>query len=171
MANFKSGWHILYTRHQHEKKVRDNLLEQSINAYLPIKKIPKKLWDRIKYVDAPLFPSYVFVYLKTIYEYYTGLGLNGVLYYVRSGKEIARIKESLILDIRLLTEQYTDVEVSTHDFKPGQRLVIQQGALKGLDCEVVQVNGKGKILIRIHLLQRSLLFSLAENNLMGLKTN
>ena len=163
MANFKAGWHILYTRHQHEKKVRDNLMEQSINAYLPIKKTRKKIWDRIKYIETPLFPSYVFVYLNTIDEYYTGLGLNGVLYYVRSGKEIARINESLILDIRLLTEQYTDIEVSTHDFKPGQRLVIQQGALKGLDCEVVQVNGKGKILIRIHLLKRNLLFTLDED--------
>ena len=70
------------------------------------------------------------------------------------------MNESVIDNIRLVTEQDGEVEVSSERFRPGQRMVIREGALTGLFGEMVQCNGHQKILIRVQLLQRSLLVTL-----------
>jgi len=49
------------------------------------------MWhDRRKYVDEPLFPSYVFICLDSMQAYYEGLDAEGVPCYVKIGKEMAR---------------------------------------------------------------------------------
>jgi transcriptional antiterminator RfaH len=53
-----------------------------------------------------------------------------------------------------------NIEVTTDHFQPGQQLYIQHGPLTGICCEVVQVNGSQKILVRLQLLQRNILVTL-----------
>jgi len=160
MNKFHAGWYLFYTRPRHEKKVLSGLAKMEINSFLPTKKSIRNWHDRKKIIDEPLFPSYVFIYFQSTRDYFTGLGIEGVLYCVRSGKELARVNESVINNIRLVTEQDSEVEVSSERFRPGQRMVIREGALTGLFGEMVQCNGHQKILIRVQLLQRSLLVTL-----------
>jgi hypothetical protein len=100
-----------------------------------------------------------------MHDYYGGMDAGGALYYVRNGKDIARVKESIIDDIKLVAGQGTDVEVSSSPFEPSQKLVISEGALTGLFCEVVEFKNKTKLLVRVELLQRSLLVSLPTEHL------
>lgn len=97
MNTFTTGWYVMYTRPQHEKKVTIRLSELGFSCYLPIRKMLKIWHDRKKYVEEPLFQSYVFVHLNGIEDYYLGQHLPGVLQYVRFGKEVARVSEDLSL--------------------------------------------------------------------------
>lgn len=165
MSSFKNGWYVIYTRPRHEKKVAGKLAETGINIFLPTRK-QIRIWnDRKKCIEEPLFPSYVFVYLDGLQSYYAALGLEGVLYYVKTGKEVARVSESIVNDIRLITDQAKDLEVTDDYFQPGQKLVISQGALTGLNCEIVQSNGKQRVLVRVDLLQRNILLTLSTEHL------
>src|SRR6186713_504092 len=156
MYNFREGWYLIYTKPRQEKKVHTRLTEKNVNALLPTKKTLRTWHDRKKYVDEPLFPSYVFIYLTDMQKYYEGIDAEGALYYVRCGKEIARVSKSVIDNIILIADGSNDLEVSQSHFQPGRRLVISQGALAGLSCEVVQYNNKQKLLVRVDLLQRNL---------------
>ncbi len=98
-------------------------------------------------------------------SYYAGMDAPGALYYIRSGKEIARVRESVINNIKLVAIQAKDFEVSDQQFLPGRKLVISKGALTGLSCEVVKVNNKQKLLVRVELLQRIMLLTLPPENL------
>lgn len=167
MKNFITGWYLLYTRPRHEKKVSNTLTESSVNVYLPTAKKLRTWCDRKKYVDEALFPSYVFVHLTSMHDYLNALNTEGALYFVRFGKEIARVHQSVIDDIRLVVSKGTDIEVTPQYFSLGQKLVINQGPLTGLSCEVVQYNGKEKLLVRVNLLQRNILLTLPPNNLMA----
>lgn len=168
MNNFHAGWYLLYTLPHHEKKVYMRLTEKYINSFLPTRKTLRKWHDRKRYIDEPLFPSYVFIYLDCRQHYFEGMDVEGVLHYVKLGKEIARVNESVINNIRLATEQGKEIEISSDSFQPGQQLVIREGPLTGLSCEVIQVNQKKKLLIRINLIQRSLLLTLPAEYLMAI---
>lgn len=160
MSTFNEGWYLIYTRPRHEKKVADGMAEVGVTSFLPRIKQLRNWSDRRKYIDMPLFPSYIFVFLKDMTDYYHASGTDGVLYFVKFDKKIARVQDSIINNLRLLVEQGADVQVTTELFQPGQQLVISDGPLTGLSCEVVQVNGKEKVLVRVHLLQRNVLATL-----------
>jgi transcriptional antiterminator RfaH len=89
MALVYPGWYVLYTKPNHEKKVTASLNDRNIRCYLPLKRSLRKMGNRRKIVDTPLFPSYVFIYLEELQHYYSGLDLEGVLNYVRIGRDIA----------------------------------------------------------------------------------
>jgi|SRR5882757_6163772 len=167
MEKFNAGWYLIYTRPQHEKKVWARLTEMSISSFLPTTKKLRAWHDRKKYIDMPLFPSYVFVFLKSMDDYYRGLETEGVLYYVRSGKVIAKVNESVVNNIRLLVEKGdNEIEVSTLNLRPGQELSICEGPLTGLSCEMIHLDGRQKVLVRVNLLQRNLLITLPQQYLM-----
>jgi transcription antitermination factor NusG len=160
MSKFIAGWYVVYTKPRHEKKIAIGCSERGLRNYLPTVKRIHKWHDRKKLIEEPLFPSYVFVYLDDMEHYYEGLNIKGVWHYVRSGKEIARVNEKTVEDVRVLVEKGADVEVSSATFQKGQRLTISQGPLTGLSCEMIQLNGKEKLLVRVSLLQRTLLATL-----------
>lgn len=170
MQNFHEGWYLIYTKPHHEKKVHARLSELNIPSFLPTTKRLRSWHDRKRYVDEPLFPSYIFIYLKDMQNYYGGIDTEGALYYVRSGKTIAKVHESIVNSIRLLVEKGDEVEVSAGNICAGQQLTISQGPLTGLSGEVVEVRGSQKILVRVHLLQRNLLAMLPSNYLMPVQS-
>lgn len=167
MDLFRSGWYLIYTKPQHEKKVHAHLTEIKVDSFLPTRKILRTWHDRKKYVDEPLFPSYVFIYLNDKKNYYDGIDTEGSLYYVRSGKEIARVSEAIVNNIKLAVDQGNDIQISEDRFQPGRKLVINKGPLTGLSCEVVRYNNKQKLLLRIDLLQRNILITLPTEYLMS----
>ena len=166
MKNFHAGWYLIYTKPRHEKKVYTRLVEINIDSFLPTKKVLRTWHDRKKYIDEPLFPSYVFIYLNDMQNYYDGMETEGALYYVRTGKEIARVNDTVINNIKLAAGQGNDIEISDFRFRPGQKLVIREGALTGLSCELIQYNNKQRLLVRIDLLKRNILLTLPEEHLL-----
>ena len=165
MSKLLAGWYLIYTKPRHEKKVHAELTEMKMDSFLPITKKLRIWHDRKKYVDEPLFPSYVFVYLNDMQNFYKGIDTEGALYYVRYGKEIARVQDSVVNNIRLVAQQAKDLEISDTRFQPGRKLVICQGALTGLSCEVVEVGIKQMLLVRVDLLQRNILLTLPAEHL------
>jgi transcriptional antiterminator RfaH len=157
MNNFRNGWYLIYTKPRHEKKVHTRLTEVNIKSFLPTKKVLRTWHDRRKYVEEPLFPSYVFIYLNDMDNYYSGMDTEGSLSYVKIGREIARVSDSTVDNIKLLIDRGDEIEVSTTNFVAGQQLIIREGPLTGLSCEMVQSDRGRKILVRVQLLQRNLL--------------
>jgi transcriptional antiterminator RfaH len=160
-----AGWYVIYTRPRHERKVVAYLSELKIVSLLPVTRVFRKTKSKIKYLDTPLFPCYIFICVKDLDEFYRVLSLDGVLYYVRTGKEVAKVSESVIHNIRVLAGQGidSDIEVSDADFLPGKKILIKDGAMTGLNGEIIETRGQQKILVRIRLLQRSILITLSSD--------
>ncbi|PSL44169.1 transcription antitermination factor NusG [Chitinophaga niastensis] len=167
MNNTIAGWYVIYTRPQHEKKVSFRLTEMNIATLLPTVKKQRIQKDRKKYIHAPIFPSYIFVYLNDLEEYYKGLSIDGVLYYVRSGKDVARVSANVIRNVRILMEQAKDstMEVSAAYFPQGKEVVIKDGPMTGMTGEIMKVDGEEKVLVRVTLLQRNILITLPSEDI------
>jgi transcriptional antiterminator RfaH len=170
MSVFVSGWYVVYTKPRHEKKVAAFLSSFNIANFLPTTRLLRIWKDRKKYIDSPLFPSYVFVHLEDMETYYRVLNLEAVLYYVRLGKEVVRVKEDVFHNIRLIMKQVNDIDIEVSDdyFQPGKQLMIKDGILCGLLCEVVEVKGEQKILVRVNMLQKKSLVTVSGEYLKSL---
>ena len=160
MGQFSPAWCLIYTRSKQEKKVAGLLSKHNITCLLPLKKERSKRRDRVKVIDEPLFPSYVFVQLQSLTEYTSSLNLEGVCYYVKFNNQIAKISEQEIENIRLLSSVATGVEVSFERFRKGTEYLIEQGPLSGLFCEIIEYKGHHKLLVRVQILQRAVLINL-----------
>ena len=168
MEKFIAGWFVIYTKPRHEKKISNQLANLNVTHLLPLVKKLRTWSDRKKYLDEPLFPSYVFVKLEDSHSYFYTLEIGGVLHYVKSGKQIARVNETIIDNLRLVTTHSpANLEVSSAHIYPGKRLCISEGPFTGLNCEAIDYKGKQKILVRIELLQRSLLLDVPICQLMS----
>lgn len=163
MSSFQKGWYIIYTRPRHERKVREALIKAGIECYLPERMVLKQRKDRKKYISEPLFPSYVFVFVTNMNSYYHGLGIDGANGYVKIGKELARVSDSVINDIRLIQNANIAVEVTNTYFSAGEKLWVAFGVFQGVECEFVTYKNKKMGLIR--LVNQNLLITLPLNNL------
>ncbi|NLR57659.1 UpxY family transcription antiterminator [Chitinophaga polysaccharea] len=159
MSNFVAGWYLIYTLARQEKKVLQQLTECEVECFFPTSKSVRQWHDRKKMMDTPLFPSYVFVNLKSLKEFYYGQHVAGAAYYVRFGKQLARVDQQIINRIALVAQHGEDLCVSDERFQEGQVLLINKGPLCGLSCEVVKYKGLKRILVRVELLQRSILIA------------
>jgi transcription antitermination factor NusG len=56
-----AAWYALYTKHQHEKAVAQNLTYKGFEIFLPLYAAARSWKDRVKLVYLPLFPCYVFL--------------------------------------------------------------------------------------------------------------
>jgi transcriptional antiterminator RfaH len=154
---FRPGWYLIYTRPNQEKKVSLHLSEKKMRYFLPLSKTVRQWSDRRKIIDAPLFPSYVFVYLNSLFDYYAGLEAEGVMRYVKAGNDIVSVRESIIESIRLIVEKCEAVEVISDNLYPGVKVVITHGPLTGLECEVVECRGRQRIIVGVNILNRFVL--------------
>lgn len=150
------GWHVVYTKPRHEKKVFDEFIFQKYNSYLPLIKQTSIWSDRKKSIEKPLFPSYVFVFLRNAKEYYRVLEVNGVVSFIRFNNQPAIVKESEIELIKKMIETSSQIELAQQDIKTGEKCRIQSGLLNGFECEVISINGKNKLLVRINSLRQNI---------------
>jgi transcriptional antiterminator RfaH len=164
-VSFNKGWYLIYTNAKQERNVASQLDKIKIQHYLPLVKIARRWSDRVKILDSPLFPSYLFVYLNHSKDYFLSLEAKGALHFVRFGQKIARVSDSVISDLRIIVDAGEQIEVSFSAFQKGETVTITDGPLAGLKCEVIKYNKREMILVRIELLQRNLLLEITVNSL------
>lgn len=154
----QSCWYVLYVRSRHEKKVCNLLNEQSIEAFLPEVKTVRKWSDRKKTVMKPLFPSYVFVNIKSSLEFHNALSTYGACAYIRFGKEYAKVPGHTIDKIKLLVKAdgISEIETNVQLPKVGDVKKITVGSLSGLECEILKVDNAKKIIVRIDSLRQNI---------------
>jgi len=159
-GSFKRGWYLIYTMPKHEKKVHARLVNLALNSFLPARKTLKFWSGRKKFVEEPLFPSYVFVYLEDFQGYWKVMSVEGYLSYVKFGKELAFVSEQVVNSIKLATDYEGEVQVSDRDFAEGRRIVLPEGRWGGLACEIVEYNNTESIIFRVAPLRHSLLLEI-----------
>jgi len=154
----RTGWHVLHVKFSYEKKVHNELKRLGVESFLPLNTTIRQWSDRKKKIYTPLFPSYVFVNIKSKLDFHTALTVDAVRSYIRFGDEYGKVTQKEIDRIKMLTESEDFIDVKSEIRKPkkGERLIINQGQLSGLECEVYRVNGNHKVNVWIDSLNQNI---------------
>jgi transcriptional antiterminator RfaH len=135
-------WHVIYVVARHEKRVFEELLRHEVEAYLPMRKELHRWSDRRKWVDVPLFPSYVFV--KALANQQEAIyGIKSVVKFVSFNGQPCIVPDWQIEGIKRLVESYPqDIQIIEGDCR-GMWGEVTSGPLMGMRGEILDmVNGK-----------------------------
>jgi transcription antitermination factor NusG len=152
-ASCAPAWFALQVKATHERRVTAALDSSGYESFLPSYWSRRHWSDRIKQVELPLFPGYVFCrfgpsdrvpVLKTP-SVARIVGFGGGPMPV-DDQEIASLQQAVA----------SGSQVSTHPFlQVGRRVRIENGPLAGLEGLITAVRGQARLVLSVGLLQRS----------------
>lgn len=148
-------WYAVYTRPRFEKQVLKGLLDQGIEAYLPLIKTMRQWSDRKKMVEVPLFSSYVFVHIdRSLYD--PVLQTHGVVKYISFEGKAATIPSEQIDNLKIIVDSNEKIETTWEKRKKGDQVMVTAGSLKGLRGELITEGDRKKVLVRIQGIDQNL---------------
>ncbi len=142
------NWYVLYTRPNAEKRAGLDLQKIGFESYVPLQKELRHWKDRKRWVETPLFKSYVFIKSDNK-ERERAFKVNGILRYVSFNGQIAKLKEEEIEKIRLLCKSESRITIDFNNLEIGQNVLICEGPLMGLRAKLVNIKKHSKIKIYI----------------------
>lgn len=147
-------WLVAIVRISHEKKTSERLTKMGIENFLPIQQEVRQWSDRRKVVDRVLLPMMIFVHVDP-QEQKEVLTLSSISRYMvlRGESTPAVIPEQQMLRFKFMLD-FSDEAVcmSETPLTPGEKIRVIKGPLTGLEGELVNVNGKSKVAVRLTLL-------------------
>ncbi len=160
----EKNWYALYVKSRTEKKVALELEAENIEYYLPLEKVLRQWSDRKKWVNEPLFRSYIFVYADQK-DFYKALYVPGALKYVTFEQKAVIVPPSQIEAIRYYLEEKVHVVADNAQMKEGQKVEVIAGKMIGLQGVLVQVKDKKRVKIEIEVVNSSLFLQIPRNRL------
>ena len=140
-------WYAVYTKPKWEKKVAALLTQKHLHTYCPLNRVLKQWHDRKKWVEEPLFTSYVFVCI-TPTQRVEVLKTTGVLNFVYWLGKPAVIRAEEIEQIREFLHTYSNVHVEKTRVQAGDIIKIVSGPLEQQEGKVVEVrNNTVKVML------------------------
>jgi transcription antitermination factor NusG len=146
-------WYALQVRTRFERVVALHVGNKGFEEYLPMYRAARQWSDRVKQIDVPLFPGYVFCKFD-INERLPVLMIPGVMSVVNFGGTPFAIPEPEIRGLQ-------NVVGSGLDYEPwpfssvGQPVQVKFGPLRGLEGLIVEVKKNYRLVISVTLLRRS----------------
>jgi transcription antitermination factor NusG len=146
-------WFAIQVRGRHEARVADHLGGKGYRWFLPLYKCRKRWSDRVKVVDSPLFPGYLFCRLDPQYRLPI-LTTPGVIRIVGHNGLPTPVDEAEISAIQAAVDSGLPNEPWPF-LAVGDRIRIESGPLCELEGIVVKHKGHHRLVLSVTLLQRS----------------
>jgi transcription antitermination factor NusG len=153
LHEIRERWFALRVQSRCEKVVAMVARNKGFEEFLPLHKSRRRWSDRLKAMDLPLFPGYVFCRLDP-QRRLPLLTIPGVLHFVGIGKTPTPIEDTEIAAIQtavgsgVSTEPWPFLDV-------GHRVRLEDGPLAGLEGILVETSKRQRVVVSVTLLQRS----------------
>lgn len=162
----KNSWYVIYTRSRQEKVLALQLEAAGFEVYLPLINKVSNWSDRKKVVEVPLFNSYVFI--KDVCDKYHFKNFKSFVTFLNYNGKPAIVKQKEIDIIKSLIKYGYHVELSEDDsaqLTEGKKVKIISGPLKGIECEVHQLNNLEWVYVHFENLQASMKINIHNKHL------
>jgi transcription antitermination factor NusG len=147
-------WYAIRVQSKYEQLVAGSLRGKGYEEYLPLYRSRRRWSDRVKEIDLPLFPGYLFCRFDVNDRLMPILTTPGVISIVGAGKSPIAISNQEIAAVQAIirsglpTQPWPGLTV-------GSRVFIQEGPLAGIEGICLNVDKVFKLIVSIPLLQRS----------------
>ena len=152
-APVQRTWYALQVWSRKEPAVFAHLQGLGYECFLPTYKSRRQWSDRVKELEQPLFPGYLF----SRFDFHNRRGLvmaPGVIQIVGNGKtplpvaadEIERLQIAVAAENGRQPWPYIEV---------GERVRVTHGALRGVEGILINIKGSHRVVLSVSLLQRS----------------
>jgi len=146
-------WFAILARTGREKSATLLLENNGYECYLPIIKITRQWSDRLKEIELPLFPGYLFCRMNP-HDRLPVLTTPGVVQIVGVGKSPIPVEEQEIAAIQRVGKSGVSIMPWPY-LQVGNVARIENGPLRGLSGIVIRIKSGLKLVLSVSLLQRS----------------
>jgi len=158
-------WYAAYTKPRYEKKAKHYLDQQGIENWLPMQRLRKQWSDRVKWVEEPVFKSYIFVHISES-QYFDTLNTYGIVRFITFERKAVQIPEDQMDFLRRIFDTGYEIESSDLDLKTGDRVEIRTGPMAGRQGILVEKAGDKKVRVDLEILQQSIFITVPVENLL-----
>lgn len=162
-------WIAVYTKPRHEKTVLSQFEEKGIESYLPLIRQKHRWSDRMKWVETPIFKSYIFACVE-LKDNLKVLQTQGVHHIIKFQNKIAVIPEIQIANLRKMIEGGFDPYPSDY-FVIGDEVEVIGGPLRGMLGIVSRSDTPDKLIIKIDAIQHAVAVQIESRYLKSIKAN
>lgn len=152
-------WCAVYTRHQHEKAVASTLAAKGLEVFLPLYGSRRQWKDREQVLQMPLFPCYVFIHAGHDRRLQI-LTTPGVHMLVRSGEQVAVVRDEEIAALRRTTDSLLSLEPHPY-LNCGERVRVKRGSLEGVEGILVRKKNQYRLVLSVDILSKSVAVEVA----------
>jgi len=146
-------WYAVRVRSNFERNVSAVLDYKGVEQFVPTYR-SRRVWaDRIKTLDLPLFPGYVFCRIP-LDERNLVVTTEGVVGLVSCGRTPIPVSDGEIEAIRTVVQSQSQAEPWPF-LKIGQTVRICHGSLSGVEGILIRVKNSWRLVISVSLLERS----------------
>jgi len=146
-------WFAIRTRSQCEKLAEAVLRNKGYEPFLPLYRLERRWSDRIRKMDVPLFPSYVFCRFNVDFRLPI-LTMPSVVEIVGTGGTPVPIDDTEIAALQTLVESGLSVQPRSF-LEAGKRVSVVAGPLRGLEGILLHSSNSDRLVVSITLLRRS----------------
>ncbi len=146
-------WFALMVRTGREKTATLLLENAGYECFLPVSKYTRRWSDRMKEIEVPLFPGYLFCRMDP-YNRLPVLMTPGVIQIVGAGKTLIPVGEGEIAAIQRVVKNGLSTMPWPY-LQVGDVARIEEGPLRGMTGIIVRIKSGMKLVLSVSLLQRS----------------
>jgi transcription antitermination factor NusG len=151
--NSRLPWFAVRVKSNYEKPVSAILRGKGFEEFVPTYRSRRQWSDRVKMIDLPLFPGYLFCRLD-LNRRLPLLTTPGFLYLVGTGRTPEPVDEREILAIQSIVRSGI-AALPWPSVAVGQKVRLERGPLRGVEGVVAKIADQHRIFVNVTLLQRS----------------
>ncbi len=159
LPSSEKKWYLVYTNPRAEKKVAKVYEQIGLEYFLPLQKTIKQWSDRKKWVEEPLFKSYVFIKIDLEKSVYQALSVSGASRLVQFNGKAAEVDEREINIVKKLLGDLSELTIlnSSKDYlehQEGDAIEVIAGPLMGCEGKFLNKKGSQSVLIELKTMQQ-----------------
>ena len=147
-------WYVAYVRLFHERKTAEKLAAMGIESFVPVREEIHQWSQRKKKVMRVLIPQMIFIH-ATPKERLEALTLASISHYmVLRGEHTPAVIPDRQMQQFMFMVDYSEesIEMYNSSLQPGQSIKVIKGPLAGMEGELMEIEGKSKVIVRLDLL-------------------
>jgi transcription termination/antitermination protein NusG len=148
----RAAWFALVVHQYKREQCEQMLSDLGYEYFSPCTYVVREWSDRQKRMQVPLFPGYIFCRFNPE-KRLALLQIPGILGIVGSGKQVLEIDPNEIDAVRTALESRLPLKPAS-SVRPGQKVMVMQGPLCGLEGVLVRVKAQSRLLLAVSMLNR-----------------
>ncbi len=148
-------WYAVHVQSKFERVASTLLHDKGYQEFLPLYRAKRRWSDRMKEMELPLFPGYLFCRIDVGQGVLPILTTPGVVRIVSAGKTPVAVEEREIESIQAVLRSGL-AALPWPGLAAGSRILVEHGPLTGVEGTVIDLNKKARLIVSVSLLQRSL---------------
>lgn len=158
LEDFTAKWYAVHTFAHHERRVNERLTAKNLNTFLPLYSLRSARKDVTAFIEKPLFPGYLFVFVPLVARLAV-LKVPGVVRLVGPAGKPIPLTEQEIDCLRNARAQGVHLEPLSH-LQVGQKVRIKAGPFEGFQGILIRRKGKYRVGLSLDLIACSFVLDL-----------